>query len=1070
MMLMQRIIDLLKSNQTTLFLGAGSSIGIGGPSGDKLLKKVIDKFSDVEFSNNNNFFDVCKDIIDSENHSRPELEQFVIKQLSGLYPNKNHNELVSLPWKCIFTTNYDTVLEKIPLIKIKGRTLRPIKEKEPDVELNRHDILYYIKMLGSIDAPYGDEGYPILSRTDYITSFLSRNSYYKILSDCIRKGPLVFLGYSFEDNLVFDLMDEMQQVVGKDIIRTSYAISPNNPSEKVRRLFAKYDIIHVKGTFEDFISSAHKEFKDKKFDPVYSQKTIHVRGVPIDIPSSLERPSKEYFDFLHSSSTESKQKELRTFFNNDDLSFYPYQQEWDFIREIYSFDKNKNPEKPKVFGHNVTDGLKKHMFNKINDPKSESNEITILTGPAGCGKSIILKRLAFDWYTYGLPVIFIQPQGPNIDFKQIDSFILHIEKKIKMNMDHNSSMSRPRTLIICDQASSFYLDYIKLLDYLSSRGRLISMIIADRDNKLIPLTKNQIIYSIPETISKEEVNSFKDYMLSINLIETEAEIYSLIGDPKINTSFFALMYTIIDGSRKPLNQIIHDQYVNLNGWSKQAYEYVCLLNYYNINPNEELLVRSTVDYTNKFRNEIEGGQLKNVLFPIDAEWDSIDYRVHHPIIAMRTVKIELNDPTIRVQKLLELFSKLNTSSGREIRKIERFLIFEIGPNSPEAEIPLELKKEIFNLVSSNVKSRSVFHHYALLELEGEYKNFDHAKKLLDMALNIKHNTKERDEHIFTSFGKYYSQKGFQLEAEGDLDKALDSYHLAEKYLENGRSKNFKNKYSYHAQIVLNRKRAENSTDSIDKIELFSKAIELCEDAIGNLSQTDHPVILEQQMRIMYLIHDIDEFDSIIERLAKEYKSCLGYRLKANLLYSKSSELSGDEMTQTLEEACMFCKKGLELENSDQGLLRLQAKIGILLFPTDKEALYKILKHWYDFSDQSDLKLLFHYGIILFELDYYEDSNTIFDELEHQSQGLPKRSSIFDGYFIRENNERKEYRGIVNNLTSDERRGYIECTSLPNLKYDIPFLPRKFSPIEGDHVVFYVGFNMRGIFAFDVRKD
>ena len=1068
---MHRILELLKSNQTTLFLGAGSSIGIGGPPGNKLLTKVIENFSDVKFSNNENFFDVCKDIIDSENHSRPELEQFVIKQLNGLYPNEKHNELVSLPWKCIFTTNYDIVLERISQNNFKGRTLRTIKEKEPDVELSRQDILYYIKIFGSIDTPYGDEGYPILSRTDYITSFLSRNSYYKILSDCIRKGPLVFLGYSFEDNLVFDLIDELQQVEGKDIIRTSYAISPNKPSEKVQRLFVKYNIIHIEGTFEDFVSSAHKEFKDKKFEPVYSQKTIHVRGIPVDIPSSIERPSKEHFNFIHSSSTESNQKDLMNFFNSEDVSFYPYLQEWDFLRDVYSFDKDKTPEKPKEFGNNVTDGLKKHIFNKINNPKQESNEITVLTGPAGCGKSIILRRLAFDWYTYGLPVIFIQPQGPNIDFRQVDSFILYIEENFSMNTDQDSPTSRPRTLIICDHASSFYSDYLKMFDFLSSRGRLISMVIADRENKLSPLIKEDIVlYSIPETISKEEVDCFKDYLLSIKLIETEAEIYGLIDDPKINTSFFALMYTIIDGTHRPLNQIIHDQYLNLNGWPKQVYEYVCLLNYYNINPNEELLVRSTIDYTNKFRNEIEEGQLKKVIFPEYAEWDNIDYRVHHPIIAMRTVKMELNDPNIRVQKFLELFTKLNSSFGHEVRKIERFLVFEIGPNSYEKEIPLNLKKEIFNLVSSKVKSRSIFHHYALLELEGEDKNFDHAKKLLGMALNVKYNTRERDEHIFTSFGKYYSLKGFQLEDEGVIDKALDSYNLAESYFKRGRSKNFKNKYSYHAQIVLNRKRAEKSTDSLDKIKLFSTAIELCEDAIGNLSQTDHPEILGQQILIMHSIQDIDEFDSIIERLAKEYKSCLGYRLKANLLYHKAFDFSGDQKTQSLEEACIFCEKGLDVENSDQGLLRLQAKIGIELFPTDNEALYKILKKWYDFSDQSDLKLLFRYGVILFELDYYEDSKKIFDELEHQSQGLPQRSSIFKSYFITENNKHKEYQGIVKHLAPDERRGYIECTSLLNLKYEIPFFPIKFSPIEGDYIIFDIGFNMRGIFAFDVRKD
>lgn len=1067
---MQKVLDLLKSNQTTLFLGAGSSIGIGGPSGKRLLDKVINEFSDVIFLNDKNFFDVCKDIIESENHSRPELEQFIKKQLDGLYPNEKHVKLISLPWKCIFTTNYDTVLERISQDKSKGRIIRSIKEQEPDIELERHDILYYIKIFGSIDTLYGEEGYPILSRTDHNTSFLRRNSYYKILSDCIRKGPVIFLGYSFEDNLVFDLMDELQQVAGPDIIRPSYAISPKKPSTKIQRLFTKNKINHIEGTFEDFVSLAYNEFKGKKFEPVYYQKTIHIHGIPIDIPTSLERPAKEHFNFLHSSSIESNTKDVKKFFNRDDLSFYPYLKQWDFIRDVYSFDGTKKPIKCKEFGNKVTDGLKRHIFRLMKDSKPESNDKTILTGPAGCGNTIILNRLAFDWYTSGLPVIFMQPQGPNIDIRQVDSFILHIEEEFQKS-DENVPFPRPRTLIICDHASSIYHEYLKLFDFLSSRGRLVSMVISDRENKLLPLIKEDVvIYAIPETISKEETENFKDYLLKVELIDTEAEIIGLINNPKINSSFFALMYTIIDGTHRPLNSIIHDQYINLNGWPKQVYEYVCLFNFYNINPNEELLVRSTVDYTNIFRKELDDGALKKVIFAEGAEWDNIDYRVHHPIIASMTVKMELNDSTIRVQKLLEILSKLNPHLGHEIRKIERFLIFEIGPNSSEKEIPIQLKKEIFKLVSSNVKSRSIFHHYALLELEGDYKDFNHAKQLLDDALRIKHKTSERDELIFTSFGKLYSLKGSQLEDEGNLDDALEAYDLAEKYFLNGRSKNFKNKYSYHGQIVLNRRRVEKATDSLEKVKLSSIAIQLCEDAFSNLSPTDHPAILEQEAYLMHLIANMNEFDSIIERLANEYNSPVGYRLKANILFKKSSELSDDHRTQVLEEAYKFTSKGLDIDNTEQGLIQLQAKIGMKLFPTDIDTQYKILKKWYDFSDQYDLRLLFSFATVLFELDYYEDSKKIFSDLDFQSQGLPQRSSIFKSYFIMENMEKKKYHGIVKHLNPNGRRGFIFCVSLPNLKYEIPFFPTSFSPNEGDYVVFNIGFNMRGIFGFDVRKD
>jgi len=1066
---MQRVLNSLKSNHTTLFLGAGSSMDVGGPSGNKLLSDVIRKFSDVKFSNDKNFFDVCKNIIDSENHSRTELEKFIIKQLEGLYPDEKHNNIVSLPWKCIFTTNYDTVLERIHPDKFKGRIFRPIKERKPEVELKRQDVLYYIKMFGSIDAPYSEEGYPILSRTDYNTSFISRNSYYKILGDCIRQGPIVFLGYSFEDGLVFDIMAELQEVIGPDIIRPSFAISPNKPSIDVQRSFAKYKIIHIDGTLEQFVSSANKELKDKKFEFNYSEKTIHVHGIPIDIPSSIERPSKEHFTFLHSSSIESEIKDPKKFFSGEDMSMYPYLKEWDFIREVYSFDKT---ETCKEYGSNVKDCLKKHVFKFINDTKPDNNGITILTGAAGCGKTVILNRLAFDWYKSGLPVIFIQPQGANIDFRQIDSFIGFIEEDFNNKTEKSQILPRPRTLIICDHASSLYGNYLYLFNFLTSRGRLVSMVIADRENLLRPIVeKNLIVYSIPETISKKEVERFKQYLFSIGIIETEADLYSLIDDTKINSSFFALMYTIIDEAKRPLNNIIHDTYIRLNDWPKQVYEYVCLFNYYNINPNEELLIRATIDSYVTFRKEIEEGQLKKVIFSEGAEWDNIDYRVHHPIIALRTVKMEFNDPSIRIQKFLEILNKINPSLRHEIRKIERLLVFEIGPNSQDKEIPTSLKKEIFELVSSKIESRSIYHHYALLELEGDDKNFAHAKQLLDKALAIKHNTTERDELILTSFGKFFSQKGYQLEGEGKLEEALEAYDLAESYFKKGRNKFFKNVYSYHGQIVLNRRRAEKAVEALEKVKLLSKAMELCEEAISNLSSTDHPEFFKQEAQIMYSLGNLKEFDSIVEKLANEYKNALGYQLKASILFKKSFAVSDEkEKTQMLEEAHKLTKKGLAIENNEIGLLRLEAKIGIELFPTDTDTKYKILKTWYDFSDQADMKLLFQYGIVLFEKNYYEDSKKIFDDLDFQSHGLPQRSSIFQSYFIKDNIKLKEYRGKVKQLDSDGRKGYIECTSLPNLKYDIKFFPMRYSPVVDDYVVFNIGFNMRGIFAFDVKKD
>ena len=78
------------------------------------------------------------------------------------------------------------------------------------------------------------------------------------------------------------------------------------------------------------------------------------------------------------------------------------------------------------------------------------------------------------------------------------------------------------------------------------------MILSDRINLLDEKDiKNYTTYSMPETISSEEMIRFEKYLYSVNLVQNEADLYGIIDNIEINTSFFALMYTLVDGSKDP---------------------------------------------------------------------------------------------------------------------------------------------------------------------------------------------------------------------------------------------------------------------------------------------------------------------------------------------------------------------------------------------------------------------------------------------------------------------------------------------------------------------------------------
>ena len=74
------------------------------------------------------------------------------------------------------------------------------------------------------------------------------------------------------------------------------------------------------------------------------------------------------------------------------------------------------------------------------------------------------------------------------------------------------------------------------------------------------------------------------------------------------------------------------------------------------------------------------------------------------------------------------------------------------------------------------------------------------------------------------------------------------------------------------------------------------------------------------------------------------------RLKANILYKESFKNdTEEERIQTLEEAYNFVINGLAIDQNNSGLLRLNAKIGLQLYPVDKDKVYEVIKRWYDFS-------------------------------------------------------------------------------------------------------------------------
>jgi len=124
---------------------------------------------------------------------QPALDDLIVKSIpdDGFFPGKLHKMLLSLPWSDIFTTNYDTLLE---------RTRPFIIERKYDVVLTKEDIPYHmkprlVKLHGSLPShrPF------IITEEDYRTYPQKFAPFVNMVQQSLMENAFCLIGFSGDD-------------------------------------------------------------------------------------------------------------------------------------------------------------------------------------------------------------------------------------------------------------------------------------------------------------------------------------------------------------------------------------------------------------------------------------------------------------------------------------------------------------------------------------------------------------------------------------------------------------------------------------------------------------------------------------------------------------------------------------------------------------------------------------------------------------------------------------------------------------------------------------------------------
>jgi len=1063
------ILQKLKEGKVVLFLGAGCSFDVGGPTVDNLSKMIKQHFPNIQ-QNLQNFLDICQDVIETPPYDQQQLEDFVITQLDSLKPSESHLDLPKYNWNALFTTNYDNLIELA--YQIAPNRLKPcyvIKNTNFSVNLADRSRVYLFKIMGCISNRGQKDGCPVLTRGDYNAAIKRRSKYLSSLFDILKNGTIVFVGYSGKDRLVFEVFDELAKEVNLDRIPYSYVLIPKELSEKEQFLYTRRKMIHVQCSFKELIEYINKNFKATvETRPITPLLRLYLANQVMEFEGLNPKTFQEYFTLLNEDLISQDAGDMDEFFRGSNDSFGAFSQNWDFRRIVYSGEE---------YGRTQANTVKNRVSEELSRTNPDENKVMVITGPGGVGKSIMLKRLGYDIYKSGkAPVILIDRNRFAFDFKLLDSVLNRLSKH------HGNATKKKRivkALILIDDVPSQVFDPIKLKNYLASRSRPALIVVTGRENEFLPGYDNILskidgkdIFKINENLSPVEKERINEHLRGLGYL-TIPQIWDQILSKETEYSFFATMYSLVHPSRKPFNEIIRDQYLKLKGLPKEIFEHVCCFHQFNLPINEELLVRSLgCSYEELFKTVNE--DLKGLVYSIEDASGVRLYTTHHRIIARKTVEFFFGDAQVQKEMFSKILSDVHFSNIKERELVSRLLISFLGPHGLVTNLTVAQKRELFDLICDQPNPpREIVHHYGLLELDNN--NLEKAEDLLKYALKLPRKYEESfrgesDQNILTSLGTLYSKKGLIDFKRTDTKSAEENFSRARTCFVNSRIGGFPNPYAYHAHAFMFYKRGQYASNMRAKMDYYSESLKILELGRDNLNREDLQPIIELQTLVYNALGRSTKVWENIRVLAEKYKNPKGYYLYGNWLRHQAYQSEGEKRLKILKQALEVVKEGLSYLPGEESLLMLQAK---LLKPLADPNFYTSLLEWYRCvlknATTPSIWLLYELSTKAFELGYYDDSKKYFLQLDELASGHRLKFRL--GKHIRdENGKKKFFEGRIVFIT-DPKNGEIVVESLVNLKYPIRFRPYTcyFTPSVGDFVKFSIAFDYVSPKATNIEK-
>ena len=201
---------------------------------------------------------------------RPALDQLLRKTIPDNHyePSSLHVKLLELPWTDVFTTNYDTLLE---------RASREVARRQYDLVVRQNDLVYsqnprIIKLHGS----FGHKHRLVVTDEDYRLYPLQSPALVNTVRQSLLENTLCLIGFSATDPNFLQWIGWIHDTLGRKNAPLMYMIVSSELTPTQTRMLSDRNIIAVEmSRYADITTGDHYAYLERFIQYIHSQWNEH---------------------------------------------------------------------------------------------------------------------------------------------------------------------------------------------------------------------------------------------------------------------------------------------------------------------------------------------------------------------------------------------------------------------------------------------------------------------------------------------------------------------------------------------------------------------------------------------------------------------------------------------------------------------------------------------------------------------------------------------------------------------------------------------------------------------------